>query len=414
MSEETEVKGLVEQVNVGLSAIKSELETVKKSVAQTGEFQAKLDKITEEVTRSAETLQEQKRKTDAINAAMNRLGDSSSQDSGIVAESKAAFVEFLRKGQSDNDKFTKIKEGSMTGYEVRSMSTNNNANGGYLVVPEIADFMVKREFETSPMRSLARVMTISNKSIEVIIDDNEVGSGWDDEGDSAGETTTPEIGKLQIVAHKLSAEPKVTTEMLEDPFVDVEAWLGQGVADKFARDENTAFASGASPVRPQGFLTLSAWASEGVYERNKLEQVNLGGASTITGDGLIALQASLKEVYQGNANFVMHRATFGQVLKLKGNDNYFFGMTFLKDGNSSLMLLGKPVTFFADMPLVASNALSVAYGDFARSYTIVDRVGLQMLRDPYTSKGWVKFYTTKRVGGAVTSFDALKIGKVAA
>jgi len=161
-------------------------------------------------------------------------------------------------------------------------------------------------------------------------------------------------------------------------------------------------------------LSHSAWASAGVYERDKIEQVNLGGASDVTADGLISLQASLVELYQSNATWLMKRSSYGNVLKLKGADHYFFGTTLIKNGQLSLQLLGKPVVFSDDMPAIAGNALSVAYGDFGVGYTIVDRVGVQILKDPYTSKGLVTYYTTARAGGHVTNFQAIKIGKIAA
>lgn len=415
---ELEVKGLIEQVNKGLTGIKSELDTVKGEAKKSAELDAKLDKITDQVTKQVEQLQASERKQQAIEAAVNRIAVAAEKSEGAdkakLAEHKAAFEAFVR-GGSEAVKDSKIKftDGGK-GLEIRSMDTEHNFDGGFLVVPELADFFVTREFETSPLRSLARVLTTSAKSMEVIIDDNEAGSGWEDEGSTQAETDTPEIGKLTIFTHKLGALPKVTTEMLEDSYIDVEAWLGQKVSDKFVRDENTAFVNGSSVKQPQGLLTLSAWTTAGTYERNKLEQVSIGASSAITGDGLIDIQAALKEMYQSNAKWLMNRATFGKILKLKGADNYFFSPTLLRDGQSTLTLLGKPVVFGSDMPVQASNSLSVAYGDFARSYTILDRVGVQLLRDPYTSKGFVSYYVTKRVGGAVTSFDALKIGKVTA
>lgn len=412
-NEEKSAAELVKEVNTGLTELKTELETLKKSGEKNAEMETKLDKITDSITKSAEQLQEIDRKQKAMEAAMNRIdqiGDQTKADPERVKAAKAAFKSYLLKG-SDALKDTKFAH-TTEGIEIRSMATDNNPDGGYLVLPAMADFMVKRLFETSPMRSLARVIQTASKSMEIIIDDDEAAARWVGEGASGGETNTPQVGKLTIVAHKLEAEPKVTTEMLEDPFLDVEAWLQDKVADKFGRLENTAFVSGSGIGQPKGFLSYAAWASAGVYERNKIEQVNLGGASDVTADGLIGLQASLKEVYQGNANWLMKRASYGNVLKLKGADNYFFGTTLLKDGQLSLQLLGKPVTFADDMAAIGSNALAVAYGDFSVGYTILDRVGLNVLRDPFTGKGFVKFYTTKRTGGDVTNFEAIKIGKI--
>lgn len=416
MSKEPETKSvqeLVKEVNSGLTTLKSELESLKKGQEKSVEVETKLDKITDSVTKAAEQLQELDRKQKAMDAAMNRidqLGDQGKATPERVRESKAAFKEYMLKGP-DALSGTKFKS-TAEGLEIRGMATDNNANGGYLVIPEMADFLVQRLFETSPIRSLARVMQTASKSMEVIIDDDEAAARWVGEGASGGETNTPAVGKLTITAHKLEAEPKVTTEMLEDPFLDVESWLQGKVADKFGRLENTAFVQGTGLGQPRGFMTLPAWAVAGTYERNKIEQVNLGGASDVTADGLISLQASLKEVYQGNATWLMKRASYGNVLKLKGADNYFFSTTLLKDGNTQLQLLGRPVVYADDMAAIASSALSVAYGDFSVGYTILDRVGINVLRDPFTGKGFVKFYTTKRTGGEVTNFEAIKIGKI--
>jgi HK97 family phage major capsid protein len=206
----------------------------------------------------------------------------------------------------------------------------------------------------------------------------------------------------------------MTTEMIEDAYLNVEAWLAGKVADKFARTQNTAFVNGTGTGQPRGFLTYAAWAAAGVYERDKIEQINMGSAAALNADGLIEVQNALKEGYQAAAVWGMKRTTFGAALQLKGSDNYFFSPVLLRDGQASIQLLGKPVVFMDDMPAVAANALSIVYADFRVAYTILDRVGLQVLRDPFTNKGFITYYTTQRVGGDVTNFDGIKIGKVAA
>jgi HK97 family phage major capsid protein len=140
----------------------------------------------------------------------------------------------------------------------------------------------------------------------------------------------------------------------------------------------------------------------------------MGSAAVLNADGLISLQNSLKEEYQAGATFAMKRSTFGAALTLKGNDSYFFSPVLMRDGQSSLQLLGKSVVFMDDMPAVGANALAIAYADFSVAYTIIDRVGIQILRDPFSNKGFITYYTTQRIGGDVTSFDAISIGKVAA
>jgi HK97 family phage major capsid protein len=264
------------------------------------------------------------------------------------------------------------------------------------------------------MREVSEVITGGAKSIELLIDDDEAVVRRIGEGASGGETDTPDIGLKVIVAHKYEAAPKVTIEMVQDADFDVEGWLGRKVSNKITRTENADFVNGTGVNAARGFLTLPAWASAGVYEREKIEQVNMGAAAALDPDGLIDVQGSLHEAYQPGASWVMHRTTYSKALQLKGADQYHFGPVLLRDGQAQTVLLNKPVRFMADMPTVAANALAVAYGDWRMGYTIYDRVGVIVLRDPYSAHGFITYYTTKRTGGDVTSYDAIKIGKVAA
>jgi len=183
--------------------------------------------------------------------------------------------------------------------------------------------------------------------------------------------------------------------------------------DILTRTENTAFVTGDGAQKPKGFMAYAAWTTNGTYERNKLEQINSGTSAVIKADGLIELQNSLKEVYQAGAIFLMKRSTFGAVAKLKnGNGDYLLNSMMLPQG-ATTTLLGKPVVFADDIAAASANSLSIAYGNFGVGYTIADRMGIRVLRDPYTSKPYIKFYTTKRVGGAVTNYEAIKIQKLA-
>lgn len=402
------------KINGLITDIKSELD---KKGERDVIAQEKLDKMSLALADMGKETQEAKAKAEAaekaaaqLAAALDRVGaKGESKKSEIIEKSEKAFAKFLRSG--DAGEFKTSDSGREI--EIRAMSTENDPMGGYLVLPEMASFLVTRAFETTPMRTVANVVTTGSDRMTVLIDDDEAAARWVGEGASGGETDTPDVGMMSIYAHKIEAEPKATTEMLQDPYLSVESWLNNKLSDKFSRTENSAFVNGTGVNQPLGFLTLAKWASAGVYERNKLEQIALGNASALTADGLIDLQAALKEVYQPRATWFGKRQTYAKALQLKGSDNYFFGPTLLKDGQQELTLLGKRFVFADDMPAVGSNNLSVAYGDFSVGYTVMDRVGMTVLRDGFTSKGFVKFYTTKRVGGAVTNFDAIKIGKVA-
>ena len=409
MSEE--VKQTVEQINNLLTELKSVKETEKMSDPLVDK---KFDKMAEEVAKLSEknaTVEAEKKamaeRMDALEAALNRKGAADKKDEKADAHKKA-FDNYLRSGEIDRT--LKTMDG---GIEVRAMSTDSDPDGGYLVRPEFANFVVSRAFETSPIRQIANVQRGSSKSLTVLIDDQEAAASWTAEDGAASNSTTPQVGELEIFAHKVDSEPQATVEMLEDAFLDVEMWLQDKVADKLARTENTAFVTGNGVGQPKGFMSHSNWAVAGTYERNKVEQLALGATATLTADGLIGLQNGLKEVYQPNATWLMKRTTFGAALKLKGSDNYFFSPTLLRDGQAQLQLLGKDVRFCDDIAAVAANALAIAYGDFRQGYTVYDRRGILVIRDNLTNKGRVKFYVAKRVGGHVTNFDAIKIGKVA-
>jgi HK97 family phage major capsid protein len=406
MSDIQEIKGLVEKINPTLVELRSEIDGLKASQPKDVVTEEKHKRMADEITAKVADLQAKQAK---LEAAMNRPGadDAKGINAEVEAKHRDAFRAYMAYGKADGLKETR------EGIEIKAMSTDVNPDGGYLVRPELSQTIVTRIFETSPLRQVANVERTGSKSIDILIDDQEAGARWVGEGASGGSTDTPQIGQKVIAAHKIEASPLMTTEMIEDAYLDVEGWLARKVADKFARTQNSTFVTGNGVGQPRGFLTYAAWASEGVYERDKIEQVNMGSAAALNADGLIKLQNSLKEGYQGNAVFGMKRTTFGAALQLKGSDNYFFSPVLLANGQASIQLLGRPVVFMDDMPAIAANALSVVYADFSMAYTILDRVGLQVLRDPFTNKGFVTYYTTQRVGGDVTSFDAIKIGKVA-
>lgn len=389
--------GSVEQITKNFDELKNAGELAQRGATAAKEEVAKL---AEKVTAQLEEIQ---KKQGQIEAAMQRpgAGGAGAKDEKSALEHKALQ--------------TYIRGGSMTPEEQKALSTDSNPDGGYFVGTENAGIIDGRIFETSPMRRLANVRATAMKSITYDLDDDEADATWEGEGTSNPSNATPGTGQIEIVAKKITAEPSVTEEDLMDSALDVEAWLSGKIADKIGRKENTAFVNGNGVIQPRGFLTYAPWASAGAYERNKLEQIAAGSTSAITEAALITLQGSLKEGYQARAAFTMNRAVLTGIMLNAGATNYRFLNLQPAVGSSGqvmgavMTLLEKPVVLFSDMPGVSSNTLPIAYGDFSRAYTIVDRVGISVLRDPFTSKGRVKFRSMKRVGGAVTNFDALKL-----
>lgn len=292
----------------------------------------------------------------------------------------------------------------------------NNTDGGYLVTGDNrTDFIAGKEFETSPMRNISRVITTSNAFVDILVDDDESASGgWVNENSSRSTTDTAKLGKLSIFAHEQYAKPKVSQSMLDDASINIEQFIADKTNQVITRTENLAFVSGDGSAKPRGFLDYAESASS-AYERDALERVNSGVSGQITADGLITLFSSLKESYQGNAVFLTKRVNFGEILKLKnGEGAYLLNVGRMLPDSAPMQLLGKSLLFADAMPGSSADSDSVAYGDFRQGYTIVDRFGTRTLRDPFTDKPNVIFYSTKRVGGGVTNYEAIKILKLAA
>ena len=342
------------------------------------------------------------------------------KDKQAANEAKGLFNKFLRKGsgagRGDEDFGDFMARQSFSDDETKSlvtkaMTVNSDPDGGYLVEPEFGGMIQTKVYETSPMRQLANVMTIGTNSLEYILDNDEAEANWVGETEPRPVTDTPQLAKLDIVANEIYAQPKASQRFLDDAGINVEAWLADKVAQAFSRKENTAFMVGDGVNKPRGLLTYTAGTT---IASQQIEQINSGGAAAFTYDGLVNLQSALKEAYQANASFLVNRKGFGSLLLLKDlNGSPIFNMAYDTRVGLQRTILGSPLYFASDMAEVGSNALAAAYGDFKRAYTIVDRTGVRVLRDPYTDKPFVKFYTTKRVGGSVVNFEAVKIQKIA-
>jgi HK97 family phage major capsid protein len=345
-------------------------------------------------------LDEYKDRLGKMEASFRRpsFGDGSNLvlEDDLRSAHKNAFCNYLRKGM----------EGDLCNLQTKSLSVASDPDGGYLVSPQLSENIIRTVFETSPMRQLASVEIISSDSLEILEDKDEAVAGWTTESASVSDTATPQIGKKTINVHELYAQPKATQKLIDDSAIDIEAWLAAKIADIFGRKENTAFISGDGVGKPRGILTYTAGTDWG-----QIEQVASGSSGAVTADKLVELFYSLKEGHATRAAFLMNRSTIDAVRKLKDSTNQYVWNPGLAAGAPDT-LLGVPVHQAADMPVPSSNSLSIAVGDFKSAYQIVDRAGIRVLRDPFTDKPFVKFYTTKRVGGDVVNFDAIKIMKL--
>ncbi len=332
-------------------------------------------------------------------AAAKSTGDIDESDED--REIKSLYKGFLRKGTSAQN------DGSFF-VEKKAMSVISDPDGGYMVTADMSGRMVKKIFETSDMRRVAAQQTISTDALEGVYDLNESGFGWVGETAARPATSTPQIGKWRIPVHEQYAMPIVTQKLLDDANFSPEQWLAEKMADRFARAENTAFVSGDGIGKPRGFLTYAS----GTTIPGQIEQKNSGSAGAVTPDTLMDLVGLLKTGYRARAQFGMHRSTLVELRKLKDSQNRYLWDPGLNAGNQQ-QILGYGINEFNDMPVPAANALAIAFADWNEFYQIVDRVGIRVLRDPYTNKPYVQFYATKRTGGDVLNFEAGKLYKLA-
>ena len=316
-----------------------------------------------------------------------------------------AFAAYLRSGDDDGLRGLTL--------EGKGLSTAVAADGGYLVDPKTADTVRSTLSSTASIRAVANVVTVDATSYDVLIDHTEMGAGWATETEAVAETDGPQIDRITIPLHELSALPKASQRLLDDSAFDIEGWLAQRIADKFARSEAAAFVSGDGVDKPRGILSFPQIAND-LWQWGNLGYVATGADGGLgDNDAIVDLVYALGAEYRANATFVMNSRTAGLVRKLKDADGRFLWSDGLAAGEPA-RLLGYPVLIAEDMPDPASGATSIAFGDFGAGYTVAERPDLRVLRDPFSAKPHVLFYATKRVGGGVSDFAAIKLLKFSA
>lgn len=295
--------------------------------------------------------------------------------------------------------------------EGKALATNVNADGGFLLSPQMSDSILSMLSSTSSLRSVANVVNVEAANYDVLIDRTDPGSAWAQEVPAAVETSTPLIERISIRLHELAAMPKASQRILDDTAFDVEGWLAGKIAQRFIRAEAAAFVNGDGVDKPRGFL-LPPKVANAVWTWGNIGYVPSGAAAdfptTNAADCIVNLVYALAADYRANATFVMNSKTAGAVRKLKDADGRFLWADGLQQGQPAV-LMGYPVLILEDMPDVGAGAHAIAFGDFRAAYTIAERPDLRILRDPFSAKPHVLFYASKRVGGDVTDFAAIKL-----
>ena len=374
------------------------LEGLKKTGHNSAELEAKLAKIDADLKR----LDEEKGK---LEAKMNRPGLVAGSEDPVKAEHKGAFMKWMRKGTEDG----------LADLQLKAIQTSVEGDGGY-AVPEVLNREIYSLLQkATPMRNVCRVITVGGGEYKELVNKHGASSGWVGETDARTATNTPSLAELTPYMGEIYAYPQATQRALDDLFFDVEAWLAAELRDAFTIAENAAFTTGNGTNKPKGFLAYTAaLTADGTRAFGSLQYLRTGVAdglpTTDPGDLLIDVVHALKAGHRGNARWMLNGLTLAKIRKWKDADDNYLWQPGLQAGVPSA-LLGYPVTENEDMPDVAADAYALAFGDFRAGYTIVDRVGIRMLRDPYTNKPYVGFYTTMRVGGFLKDSEAIKLVK---
>ena len=418
------------KANDSLIAAKAEGKAVGDLEAKVATLSAALDKLNEQKTAIDELL---------LKAARpGGLGGDTKDAEAKAAELKGfngmLRAEYQAKGKAfpgelSQDAYAQYKSGffklmsgvtvdSLSADERKAMSAGSDPDGGYLLPHSTQGRMVTKLYEQSIMRQIADVQTISTEKIEGVVDDDEADAGWVSELGTRSDSGTPQVRRWEIATHEMYAMPKVSQKLIDDAAVDVEAWLAGKVADKFARIEGTAFWSGNGVGQPRGLCSYTTVdTNDGSRAWGQFQFVKSGANGafhTTQFDPIVDLQGAMKDHFLPNAQWVMRREVRTAARKLKeSTTNRYLWEPGMQVGAPE-RLNGYPVRVDQYMPALATDSLSLAFGDFRQAYTIVDRIGVRTLRDPFTAKPYVVFYSTKRTGGGAMNFEAVKFLKFSA
>jgi HK97 family phage major capsid protein len=407
-----EVKAVPETVTAAFDDFMEAFETFKETNdRRLDEIDKKLsaDVVTrEKMDRINRAMDEQKKVLDqlALKKARPPLGRGGTDLSAEATEHKAAFDAYVRRGE----------EAGLRELEAKAFSSGTGADGGYLVPPETDTEIGRRISAVSPMRALSTVRTVSSAVLKKPFAASGLATGWVAETAARPQTATPQLSELSFPTMELYAMPAATQALLDDSAVDIEAWIAGEVDIVFAEQEGDAFIRGDGVNKPRGFLSYPTVAEE-VWAWGSLGYVATGRAGAWAANGpsdtLVDVVYSLKAGHRQNGTFMMNRKTQADIRKFKDADGNYLWRPPASAGQPA-SLMGFPIAEAEEMPNVAADSLSVAFGDFRAGYLVVDRAGVRILRDPYSAKPYVLFYTTKRVGGGVQNFEAIKLVKFAA
>ena len=387
------------------------------------DLQKKFDEFREKNDKRIEAVEQEKSKlageVDTLNGKLSELDQLKSDleaelaavkrpgggtQSKAATEHKTAFMQFVRKGNEDG-----LRE-----LEQKALQTGVDADGGYAVPEELDRTLLDVLKDQVVMRQEANIITVGTSDYKKLVNLHGAASGWVGEPDDRPATNTPKLAQIVPFMGEIYGNPQATQTMLDDGFFNVEEWIKSELALEFAEQEEVAFTSGNGTLKPKGFLAYpSALTDDKTRAFGTLQHILSGAAGGVTADAIIKLVYTLRKVHRTGAKFMMNNNSLFQVRILKDSEgNYLWRPGLELDQPSTLA--GYGVAENEQMPDVAADAKAIAFGNFKRGYTIVDRIGTRILRDPYTNKPYVGFYTTKRTGGMLADSQAIKLMQIGA
>lgn len=382
------------------------------------ELQAKFDAFKEKNDKRLEAVEQEKGKLageiETLNGKLSELDELKSAleeelkqvkrpaggpQSKAASEHKTAFIGFMRKGKDDG-----LRE-----LERKALQVGVDEDGGYAVPEELDRTILNLLKDEVVMRQEATTITVGGANYKKLVNLGGTASGWVGETDARPETDASKLGQIEPFMGEIYGNPQATQTMLDDAFFNVEDWINSELAIEFAEQEEIAFTSGNGTKKPKGFL---AYASTLDPDKTRafgtLQHILSGAAAGVTADAIIKLVYTLRKVHRNGAKFMMNNNSLFAIRILKDSEGNYLWRPGLELGQPS-SLAGYGVAENEQMPDIAADAKAIAFGNFKRGYTIVDRIGTRILRDPYTKKPFVGFYTTKRTGGMLVDSQAIKL-----
>jgi HK97 family phage major capsid protein len=411
-----DLKPLIEEGNKTIAALRGEIDGMKSQDVVRSEKIARMESdlaATLAAKQAAELSQKAiENRLAEVETKANRPG--AGLDTKQVDEHKAAFVEYMRKGEQGGAG-NRLFDLQAKATDVRVATP---ASGGYALPKEFAATVLKLIQDTSPIRSICNVVQVGSTDYHEIVSGGGFTTEWLGETDTRNQTATPDLYDVAPTFGELAAKPEATRHSMNDLFFDVESWLMTEAAERFAAAEGLAFVSGNGTNKPTGILggPTPVTTADATRAMGTLQYLATGQAAALATnpfDSFKDLLFTLKAGYRANASFLMNSLTMAALAKVKGTDGHYLLQTAVAAGEPDT-ISGKRVVIAEDMPSIAAGTFPVALGDFSKGYTIADVVGMWMIRDEITKPGWVRFPMHKRVGGKLRDTQAIKLLKIAA